>query len=319
MRSTPWIAETRIGDSTIGELIDQTARFEWRGGALVAGNAAAEAVLAAAPGVRDAIRGAISYAAADGSPQLAGFAFAGSRAADVVQGIASALAGDRWVPPAAPTEGDRELLEEYVRDWSSWIEPDGWSANANGGWVNLGFAISAELARLTTLGTAATAADAKTGASIAQVVSHELQHRITPRAYPFTEEHTWLEEGTAQLLSNAPAGVLAAARAMRLPAAPIAPGRYYADYVGAVRTLLDLAGGGDDRRRALELLQGPAPHLVLPRLATAIVERQGLHGAAAQRLRADILALHDFDGDDGDAAPGLLAAVDRIVATLRTP
>lgn len=172
-------------------------------------------------------------------------------------------------------------------------------------WVNVGPALSAQLVMAAKDGRTARSHDT---AFAQYVVAHELEHAVTPASGKEMKTKSWLEEGTAELLSLQQRASVARAKAAGLPAYPSVISERRNEWLGgykphydAVRGLLNLGGVSPSTKagfaEATDILQSGTITRVPGKLARQIIEHNGLKEKHYEPLRTMIKE----SGGDADA------------------
>jgi hypothetical protein len=259
--STPWVAQTEVADTTVGEVAGRALQFAFEGtGAIDTWRITPQTSDAAqllsgtrGPAIEQALRGiASTIRGHEGNTSFRGITLARSDVEYQVNSALNYIEGTRIAPSYGFTTDDtptsRAALQRAISDGQG--VADGTAAQAPN-WVNLGSFATRELVRLA--GRADSPADARIGTWLASMGAHEPQHTISPLSFedvikpeyqnmapeemaadpvlakdPFAalEPLNWVEEGTADTLANWPGRIERVARNMGVPFSPTpqAPG-----------------------------------------------------------------------------------------------
>lgn len=171
--------------------------------------------------------------------------------------------------PNSVQSGDRT---RFLRDFQGIADATRGARAQNTGWMDIGPAVSAHALRLIRSGPQAVSRDDAT--ELGLVLTHELQHTVTPPGPAIHDHHVWLEEGTAEALTWWPGATRSTMQAIGAPVPAHDPDPYTVP-----PKLLPSTEYRMHHRRVVELL-GLAG--VSPYTATEEVNPAGL--ASARRL-----------------------------------
>jgi hypothetical protein len=315
---TPWVAKEPIDRQSVAEIMPRQVQVAFRADAQgmtrpVALTPAAHELLhgphrAAA---RRFFAGVIDAAHAVGAgTALRGMSLSDSDAGFATNALASMM--ESGYLPNSIASHDRT---RFLRDFHGVAAATRGARAQNTGWMDIGPNVSAHIVSLIRNGASRTSRDAITETGL--VVTHELQHSVTPPGPKVADRHIWLEEGSAETLTWWPGATRATLRAIGAPQpddpSPLTvpgtmlPSPAYQAHHKRIMALLDMAGvrpfdddghpvaGSLDHARTL--LQSSHVSGVPRDLARAIARHQGIDSRHVPEIAARIELLGERGGD----------------------
>ncbi len=197
---TPWVAQEPLDHERVVDVMPRQVQVAFRANA--SGHAEPVPLTPAAhellygPNREAAMRffsGVIDAASAAGGT-LRGMSLSDSDAGFATNAMASMI--EAGYIPDSVRSGQRK---QFLRDFQGVADATRGARAQNTGWMDLGPKVSQHALSLINHGSRGTSTDAQT--ELGLVVTHEIQHAVTPPGPDIRDTHVWLEEGIAETLT----------------------------------------------------------------------------------------------------------------------
>lgn len=253
VQNTPWIRNTKVGDSTFGQVADRALQFAFEGNGPIADHTIVPQTAAAAralegkqgPALEQALRGiAATVSGHESNTSFKGISLARGYRDFQVNSAISYLEPGKFMPMLSdafstkPTKQSKLAVKDALKNGDQVAHM---AVAQAPGWVNLGPFASRQVMRLA--GEANSTKDAKLGTWLASIGAHEPLHTVTPpglkdlvkkeylqwptptelekksQENPFAamKPINWLEEGTADTLALWPGRIQQVGARMGVP------------------------------------------------------------------------------------------------------